>query len=149
MVVMLGCHRFLSSGLRCSILSNQVSLSGCHKIPISIPRAAMIWPRNLMSSPLVQMLPNKVLVPTNRIDIATRGAVETDLLGGIITTLSTQPTIGMTDILGGTTLLGGTKNCPNGTGTIVLGGTLPNRSPKGLIGNETGRHRRVIIKLHT
>ena len=108
-----------------------------------------------MSSPRVEMLPNKVLVLTSRIDIAKRGAVETDLLGGIIKTISTQPTIGMTEILGGTsllggtTLLGGTKNCPNGTGTIVLGGTLPNRSPKGVIGNETVRHRRVIIKLHT
>ena len=105
-------------------------------------------PRNRMSSPLVEMVPNKVLVLTSRIDTATRGAVETDLLGGIIMTMSTQPKIGMTEILGGTSLIGWTKTCPNGTGTIVLGGTLPNRSPKGLIGNETGRHRRVIIKMH-
>ena len=97
---------------------------------LPIPLASSFGcPRNRMSSPLVEMLPNKVLVLTSRIDIAKRGAVETDLLGGIITTISTQPTIGMTEILGGTSLLGGTKNCPNGTGTIVLGGTLPNRSP--------------------
>jgi hypothetical protein len=101
-----------------------------------------------MSSPLVEMVPNKVLVLTSRIDTATRGAVETDLLGGIIMTMSTQPKIGMTEILGGTSLIGGTKTCPNGTGTIVLGGTLRNRSPKGVIGNGTIHHPHVIIKLH-
>ncbi len=94
------------------------------------------------------MVPNKVLVLTSRIDTATRGAVETDLLGGIIMTMSTQPKIGMTEILGGTSLIGGTKTCPNGTGTIVLGGTLRNRSPKGVIGNGIVRHLHVITIVH-
>ena len=54
-----------------------------------------------MSSPLVEMVPNKVLVLTSRIDIAKREVVETDLLGGIIVTISSQPMIGMTEIFGG------------------------------------------------
>ncbi len=47
------------------------------------------FPRNRTSSPLVDMVPNKVPVLTSRIDIAKRGAVETDLLGGIIATTTT------------------------------------------------------------
>ena len=50
---------------------------------LPIPLASSFGcPRNRMSSPLVEMLPNKVLVLTSRIDIAKRGAVEIDLLGG-------------------------------------------------------------------
>jgi hypothetical protein len=93
------------------------------------------------------MVPNKVPVLTSRIDIAKRGAVETDLLGGIIVTMSTHPTIDLTEILGGTSLLGGTETCPNGTGTIILGGTQRDRPPKGVVGNGTVHHRRVITKL--
>ena len=107
-----------------------------------------------MSNHLVDMVTNKVPVLTSRIDIATRGVAETDLLGGILTTITTQPTIGMIEILGGTSLfggtslLGGTKTFPNRTGTIVLVGTLQIRCQKGVIGNGTVHHRRVIIKLH-
>ena len=94
------------------------------------------------------MVTNKVSVPTSRIDIATRGAAETDLLGAILATITTQPTIGIIELLGGTSLLGGTKTFPNSTGTIVLVGTLQIRCQKGMIGNGTVHHRRVIIKLH-
>ena len=104
-------------------------------------------PRNRMSSPLVEKVPNRVPVLTSRIDIAKKGGVETDLLGGIIVTMSTQPTIDLTEILGGTSLLGRTETCPNGTGTIVLGGTRKDRFPKGVVENGTIHHRRVITKL--
>jgi len=65
--------------------------------------------------------------------------------------------IGRTELLGGTNLLGGIEIYPNGTETIVLGGTLTetivlggtlsNRPPKGVIRNVIVRRRRVIIKL--
>ena len=105
------------------------------------------FPRNRMSSHPVVMEPNKVPGLINRIDTGTRGLTKTDLLGGAIATKSAQPTIGLTEILGGTSLLGGTKTRPNGTGIIVLGGTRRNRPPKGVIRNEIVRRRRVIIKL--
>jgi hypothetical protein len=41
----------------------------------------------------------------------------------------------------------GDKTCPNGTGTIVLVGTLQIRCQKGVIGNGTVHQCRVIIKL--
>ena len=71
----------------------------------------------------------------------------TNILGGTIAAKSASPTIDLTEILGGTSLLGGTTTRPHGTGTIVLGGTLQDRPPKGAIGKGTVRHRRVNIKL--
>ena len=84
---------------------------------------------------------------TSRIDIVTRVFPRIDRIGGAIATKSAQPMIGRTEILGGTNLLGGTKIHTNGIGTIVLGGTLQNRSQKGAIENGTAHRRRVIIRL--
>jgi hypothetical protein len=53
------------------------------------PASSFGCPRSRMSNHLVDMVTNKVPVLTSRIDIAKRGAVETDLLGGIIATTST------------------------------------------------------------
>jgi hypothetical protein len=71
----------------------------------------------------------------------------TDILGGTIAAKSASPTIDLTEILGGTSLLGGTTTRPHGTGTIVLGGTLQDRPLKGAIGKGTVRHRRANTKL--
>jgi len=84
---------------------------------------------------------------TSKIDIVTRVFPRIDRIGGAIAIKSAQPRIGRTEILGGTNLLGGTKIRPNGIGTIVLGGTLQNRSQKGEIENGTVHRRRVIIRL--
>ena len=56
------------------------------------------------------------------------------------------PETAETEILGGTSLLGGTKTRPSGIGTIVLGGILPNRRLKGAIENVIGHRRHGIIK---
>ncbi len=77
----------------------------------------------------------------SRIDIVTRVFPRIDRIGGAIAIKSAQPRIGRTEILGGTKLR------PNGIGTIVLGGTLQNRSQKGEIENRTVHRRRVIIRL--
>ena len=82
-----------------------------------------------------------------RIEIAIRGMTKTDRLRGAIVTESAQPTTDRTDILGGTSFLGGIKTRPNGTGTSVLGGTPQNRPPKMAIRGGIVRHRRVTIKL--
>ena len=115
-------------------------------LPLTPQASSFGFPRNRMSSHPVVMEPNKVPGLINRIDTGTRGLTKTDLLGGAIATKSAQPTTGLTEILGGTSLLGGTKTRPNGIGTIVLGGTLQNRHLKGAIENVIGHRRRVIIK---
>ena len=50
-----------------------------------------------------------------KIEIAIRGMTKTDHLRGAIVTESAQPTTDRTDILGGTSFLGGIKTRPNGT----------------------------------
>ncbi len=79
--------------------------------------------RNSMLSHMEEMVPNEVPGLISRIDTATRGFLRIDLIGRVIATKSAQPTIGLTEILGGTSLLGGTETCQMRTGTIVLGGT--------------------------
>ncbi len=71
---------------------------------------------------------------------------KTDRLRGAIVTESAQPTTDRTDILGGTSFLGGTKTRPNGIGIIVLGGTRRNPPRAGEIENEIVQRLRVIIK---
>jgi len=102
-----------------------------------------------MSSHPAVMVGTESKVPAliSRIAIVTRVLLRTDRIGGAIAIKSAQPRIGRTEILGGTNLLGGTKIRPNGIGTIVLGGTLQNRSQKGEIENGTVHRRRVIIRL--
>jgi len=109
---------------------------------------------NSFGSPRKPTSSRRVVTNTSRVDVlihtienATGVMTTTDLLGGAIETTSTPPTIDLTEILGGTSLLGGTKPRPHGTGTIVLGGTRPNRPSTGAIRNGTVRHRRVTIKL--
>ena len=81
------------------------------------------FPRTRMSSHSVAMAPSKVPGLTSRIAIETRTATSI-VLGGAIATKSTPTMTGLTEILGGTSLPGGTKTRPNGTGIIILGGTL-------------------------
>ncbi len=109
---------------------------------------------NSFESPRKPTSSRRVVTNTSRVDVlihtienATGVMATTDLLGGAIETTSTPPTIDLTEILGRTSLLGGTKPRPHGTGTIVLGGTRPNRPSTGAIRNGTVRHRRVTIKL--
>ena len=71
---------------------------------------------------------------------------KTEILGGTLAENGIQPTIVRTEILGGTSLLGGTKTRPNGIGTVVRLGTLTNRPRKGAIENVTVLPPRVIIR---
>ena len=80
-------------------------------------------PRKRTSSRRVVTNTSRVDVLIHTIENATGVMTTTDLLGGAIETTSTPPTIDLTEILGGTSLLGGTETCSKGTGTIVLGGT--------------------------
>jgi hypothetical protein len=71
---------------------------------------------------------------------------KTEILGGTLVENGIQPTIVRTEILGGTSLLGGTKTRPNGIGTAVRLGTFVNRPRKGAIENVTVLRLRVIIR---
>jgi hypothetical protein len=117
------------------LLIHPVNLCGFQRIRMSSHPAVMVGTES------------KAPALISRIAIVTRVLPRIDRIGGAIAIKSAQPMIGRTEILGGTNLLGGTKIRPNGIGTIVLGGTLQNRSPKGEIENGTVHRRRVIIRL--
>jgi hypothetical protein len=104
------------------------------------------FPRKPTSSRPVVTGTNRVHALINKIEIATGGMTTTNILGGTIAAKSASPTIDLTEILGGTSLLGGTKTRPNGIGTVVRLGTLTNRPRKGAIENVTVLPPRVIIR---
>ena len=65
------------------------------------------------------------------ITIETVPTAENGILGGTVTGNGVQPKFVVTEILGGTSRLGGTKTRPNGIGIIVLAGTRRNRPRAG------------------
>ena len=67
---------------------------------------------------LAPIIPKKAVIT---IEIAPTS--ENELLGGTVTKNGIQPMSVMTEILGGTSLLGGTETRSDGIRTLVLGGT--------------------------
>ena len=90
--------------------------------------------------------PNPTILTKEVIVTETTDKVETEILGRTVAENGVRPTIVRTEILGGTSLLGGTKTRPSGIGTIGLGGTLPNRLLTGAIESVIGHRRHGIIK---
>ena len=80
------------------------------------------------------------------ITIETGQTAENEILGGTVPENGVWPMSAVTEILGGTSLLGGTKTRPNGIGIIVLGGTRRNQPRQGVIENGTAQRLRAIIK---
>ena len=80
------------------------------------------------------------------ITIETGPTAANEILGGTVPENGVQPMSAVTEILGGTSLLGGTKTRPNGIGIIVLGGTRRNQPRQGVIENGTVQRLRAIIK---
>jgi len=90
---------------------------------------------------LAPIIPKKAVIT---IEIAPTS--ENELLGGTVTKNGIQPMSVMTEILGGTSLLGGTETRSNGIGIIVLGGTRRNQPREGEIENGNVQCLREIIK---
>ncbi len=90
--------------------------------------------------------PDPIILTKEVIVIETTDKEKTEILGGTLAENGVQPTIVRTEILGGTSLLGGTKTRPNGIGIIVLGGTRRNQPRQGVIENGTAQRLRAIIK---
>ena len=137
MAVTLGCLRFLNSGRQCSILSNQVSLSGFLKTPTSSPRAATVVK--------VLVIHARSSSPRATTVIARLGVTDSKFLGGTNPTNGNHSTKRMSEILEGIKFLGGTKTSI--ARIVNLGGTPSPLHLKGVIKNVTVHPRCAIIKL--
>ena len=142
MVVIWGFHKFLSSGLKCRFLSNRVNMYGFLKTRILSPREATVVKEVVRVSHECTSLQKAVTL------MSTVAANVSRLLGGANPTKEVHLPTEALNILGGNTLLGGTKNRPSRI--ELLGGTSSPLHLKGAIKSVIARlllPRLVRIKL--